>query len=223
MMKHLFFTCLCCLAAQFCFSQISVGGNIGLAFANQNYQNFPIEYGTAILPKLDLMVEAKFRRRFSAIFEVGCNLKGNTARNIEITDATGGTLAQKVKRREAFHYLEAAMLLKFKFLNKKWEVFSLAGPSIGYLADAKSKFIPGIPIEGGSKITDVPVDLNNFTRQDIGLNIGAGIARAVSKKGKIQLVARYQHGLTNLVKSPTATTEVYNRTTFLTAGYVHEI
>lgn len=223
MMKHLFFTCLCCVWAQFSFSQISIGGNFGLAFANQDYQNVPFDFGTAILPKQDLMVEARFRPRFSAIFEVGYNLKGNTAHNIEITDATGGTLPQKVKRREAFHYLETAMLLKFKFLNKKWEAFGVTGPSIGYLATAKSKFIPGIPVEGGSKITDIPVDLARLNRTDIGLNIGAGIARAVSKKGKIQLVARYQHGLTNLIKLPTATTEVYNRTVFLTAGYVHEI
>jgi len=95
--------------------------------------------------------------------------------------AETGSFGPLVKTR--LNYLEVGLLAKVKITVAEVKPFALAGPRFGYLLSASGE-------NGG-----VSLDRSSFSSADFGIDIGGGVAFAMSDRSEVLLTARYSFGL----------------------------
>lgn len=224
-MKYLFRSLLALaswLPAHLAFSQsqFAVGLAGGLNLATQDYELesglFDIDYDWAIQYRTGIHAEWRFARRFSLGLEGAYAQKGNQDNNIEYTDGSGNLLLG-AREQSVFRYFEQATLLKYRFSSQKIRPYAMLGTSVGYLTGGKTKLL-NIKVEGIDQTTfeqDLPLD--DYNRTDFALLGGGGVEITAGKRGFLFAEARYQHGLTDILKAePVA---LRNRNLSFTAGY----
>ncbi len=107
-----------------------------------------------------------------------------------------GTMAEEGDNKLEYkaNYLEVPVLLKYALGSGEAKPFILAGPSIGYLLDAKLKATEGSE--------SMEMDIKDVTKSiDLSLNFGAGFLVPLGKNSCF-ITARYALGLTNANDDP---------------------
>lgn len=201
-------------------SQFAVGLSGGLNLATQDYELesglFDIDYDWAIQYRTGIHAEWRFARRFSLGLEGAYAQKGNQDNDIEYTDENGNLLLG-AKARSVFRYFEQTTLLKYRFSSQKIRPYAMLGTSIGYLTGGKTKLL-NFKVDGIDQTTleqDLPI--GQYNRTDFALLGGGGVEITAGKRGFLFAEARYQHGLTDILKAePVA---LRNRSLSFTAGY----
>ena len=93
-------------------------------------------------------------------------------------------------------YFEVPMMFKYSFGSDNVNPYIMAGPSIGFLLEAKTEVI----VSGVSEETDIKDETSNV---DFSLGFGAGVSLPMGNNS-IFVDARYALGLTNIVDDPDA-------------------
>ncbi|MCD4846801.1 MAG: PorT family protein [Candidatus Aegiribacteria sp.] len=93
-------------------------------------------------------------------------------------------------------YFEVPMMFKYSFSGDNINPYIMAGPSIGFLLEAKTEVI----VSGVSEETDIKDETSNI---DFSLGFGAGVSLPMGTNS-IFVDARYALGLTNIVDDPDA-------------------
>ena len=98
-------------------------------------------------------------------------------------------------------YIEAPLLLKYKYGEKEVKGYFVVGPKVGYAAAATVKEVASflIDVTVGKQELDLTKDLYN--RFEIGGVVGAGVEIPISQT-KLHLDVRYDHGFSKLLDDP---------------------
>jgi WD40 repeat protein len=178
------------------YSQIKIGGQIGVNFsdasytADNGYLTAPIK--SKILMMGGIVSEYKLTDMFSLAPELNFMQRGieydplvNVSTGAQIY-GTSGTLT--------LNYIEIPVLLKYKFDNGDFSHYLLGGPNIGFLstADVELRDI-------GSTTKNSVKD--NFESLNFSFDLGAGLEYAYDALTNFFVNLKYSFGLSNVLKS----------------------
>jgi len=176
----------------------NIGAKGGLNIANASLDNITLPSGFEKLSKSGFMaggvVEANLPGPLSIALEILYTQKGTKLEG-QIDPGTGSLV--KATQTESVTSLEFPLLAKAKFGAGKVKPMIMAGPSIGIVLSAEEK----LEADGlGSQTSDTKESTSSI---DFGIVAGAGVEIKVAPMVSLTGEARYQLGLSNLVKNPT--------------------
>ncbi len=118
-----------------------------------------------------------------------------------------------------FDYLEAPLLMKYKFGEGRTQAYLAAGPSFGYALDGQliTRANALLDIEVGN--SDIDLDAINYERFEVAGTVAGGLSFATSF-GQLFLDARYHHGFTQLYDIPVMDERARNRNFGVSAGFM---
>lgn len=211
-MKKLIFTLTCAFALLFTSNlsaQMSVGGRVGVNFANINNDQDGISFDTDAITGLQIagILDIGLSNNFSIQPELNFIQKGF---KIEL-DFGGYSASTKFN----LNYLEAPIHAKYKFGTETLKFFALAGPSIGFAMSGKTENCES----GICQTEDFEFnDDDGFQRIEIGLSMGAGVGFNAGP-GQLFLDLRYLLGLSNL-NEDSDDGKIHNRGFAIGLGYM---
>ncbi|MEL6988792.1 MAG: porin family protein [Bacteroidota bacterium] len=119
--------------------------------------------------------------------------------------------------RTKFNYLEIPLLMKLNFETANGLVpYLMAGPSLNYATSANLRVRANVIAQITALNQDIP--LGGVNRFNLAGVIGGGVAIPMDN-GKLILDARYQHDLSNTVKTPIIDIAARNRGFAFNIGY----
>lgn len=192
------------------YSQISIGPEVGLNFAAQNFTTDGRSIGeskgitaASIGVVADIVVSGKLHIQ-PGIFYSGKGKRGVAFDSIGIEGVF----------KDHIHYIEVPVNAVFQMdMGRLGGAFVAAGPYLGYAAGGKRK----TDIEGHKQTTeDITGGDNFYERPDYGLNFSVGF----KAKPGIFLRLQYQLGLANVINHDIDIFAGRNRVLSLSMGYL---
>ena len=116
-------------------------------------------------------------------------------------------------RQAMIEYIEVPVLAKFNVNVNSFSVAAYIGPNISYgLKVRASSLQPEFTTE------KIPFEELNLSRFDMGLNLGVGLDKTISKNRKIFLVYLFYLGLKDIDQNQFS--EMYNQGAFVNLGFL---
>ena len=195
----IFLAVVCIANVSYAVLPFDIGAKGGVNIANASLDNITLPPGIEKGSKSGFIaggvLEANLPGPLSIALEILYTQKGTKLEG-QIDPGTGTPV--KATQTESVSTLEFPLLAKAKFGAGMVKPIILAGPSVGIVLTAEEK----LEAEGlGSQTTDTK---DNTSSIDFGIVAGAGVEIKVAPMVSLTGEARYQLGLSNLVKNPAA-------------------
>ena len=117
-------------------------------------------------------------------------------------------------RQVVLSYLELPLMVRFKLDLDAVELFALLGIKAGYSVDMRANYVE----EGSLSSEKLSFNTNKIDRFDVGLSLGVGLEKVISKYRKIFIDYRYYLGLYNIDEVPNA--EIFNQGSVVNLGFL---
>ncbi|MCB0586545.1 MAG: PorT family protein [Phaeodactylibacter sp.] len=118
-----------------------------------------------------------------------------------------------------FDYLEAPLLMKYKFGDGRVNAYVAAGPTFGYALDGQLITRANALLD--IKLLDTDIDLNaiNYERFEVGAALGGGVS-FYTPFGQLFVDARYNHGFTQVYDIPVVDEKAKNKSFGINVGFM---
>ena len=115
-------------------------------------------------------------------------------------------------------YVEAPLLLKYKFEGPKVDAYVQAGPAVGYAMSGDVKMRVNSIID--LNVAQFPLNLqgNLYNPWEVSAVAGAG-AEFKTNSGKFFVDAKYSHGITQMLDDPVVDVRLRNKGLGMSVGY----
>ena len=128
-------------------------------------------------------------------------------------------LLQTIESNLRYNYLQVPLLAKLKFGAESVGGYFLAGPHLGFgLGDFQAE----TSLQGDKHKESFSWEFAGQKKSDFGLTFGLGLSFPAGP-GKLELDARYQVGLSNIIEEPIDGEQNYNRNFQLGLGYLFRL
>jgi hypothetical protein len=172
-------------------AQLSIGAKAGLNLANfgADAEDTKVKPSFHVGGYLNLPVSESFSIQPELLFNV---MGAKVSEEETYSDPDFGNITEKMQYNTSLAYISIPVLAKYSL-----GTFNIhAGPQIGFLASAKTKYEYTVEYDGGSDSDSGDEDIKDEVNGlDLGLTVGAGV-----DIGKLNLSARYYAGLGNIMK-----------------------
>ncbi len=121
-----------------------------------------------------------------------------------------------------FDYLEAPLLMKYKFGDGRVNAYLAAGPTFGYAIDGQLITRANALVDIKLLDTDIDLDAINYERFEVGAALGGGVS-FYTPFGQLFVDARYNHGFTQVYDIPVLDERARNRSFGVNVGFLAPI
>ena len=118
-----------------------------------------------------------------------------------------------------FDYLEAPLLMKYKFGDGRVNAYVAAGPTFGYALDGQLITRANALLDIKLLDTDIDLDAINYERFEVGAALGGGVS-FYTPFGQLFIDARYNHGFTQVYDIPVVDEKVKNKSFGINVGFM---
>ena len=204
------------------YTQVYVGARGGASLTKtmgSGYvQNYTGELSHIITANGGIFLKVPIAGGLSFRPEVGFTQTGAGFTASDAFDLIGVNLPLSGTIHQKLSYVQAPVLLEYEFGGAERAVapYIVAGPTVGYLIDAKTVSRASFLLFR-TKPIKVPIATNVFNRFEVGAAIGAGLNFSVGNS-KLFVEGRYNRGFTRVYDTPVIQVPVYNQAFSLMAG-----
>lgn len=212
------FTAIFVFAAAAAFAQVSIGPRAGINLATWDVSDDVAEQIGSVGNRLSLLFGAVAEIRINDHFAVQPELdfiqKGFSSES-NYTDPVLGNVSGS--EDVVTNNLEIPVLVKAGGAIGPVRIDGLAGPSFAYSLNGKLKTKISIGGQSDSSSEDINFEDDQFSRTDLGIQLGLAVGLNLGESAKLFLDGRYLLGFTNLNTSG-EDGEVKNRGIAISAG-----
>jgi hypothetical protein len=203
-------------------AQVSIGIKAGANFADTRVEGIIVAltpqqttftgYTLGIIGELTLKSGLSFRPELNFI------QKGFTVSQSFDVEVLGIEMPLGAKARTRINYIELPLLLKYVIGSDLAKAYFIAGPTLGYAANAELRPVASLLID--FNLPRVNINLNNdfYQRWEISGTLGIG-GEIKAGNGKIFADGRYNLGFTNMLDNPIVDLRIKNQGVNVSAGY----
>lgn len=203
-------------------AQVSLGIKTGANFADTRVEGIigalTPEQTTFTGYTLGIIGELPIKSGLSFRPELNYIQKGFTVSQSFDVEVLGIEMPLGAKARTRINYIELPLLLKYAIGSDLAKAYFIAGPTLGYAANAELR--PGASLLIDFNLPRVNINLNNdiYQRWEVSGTLGVG-GEIKAGNGKIFADGRYNLGFTNMLDNPIVDLRIKNQGFNVSAGY----
>lgn len=221
-LKNLIFTVLVLLTVSSINAQVAVGVKAGAHFSDNSISGFVpgLTPDPEVLPgyTFGVMAEIPIEGNFSFRPEINYVQKGFRVSESISPELLGIPIPIGGRVDTRINFLEMPLLLQYRYGNEKAGIYALAGPGIGYAANAHLQPFATVIVTVRLPKVDINLNDDNYNRFEFSGHAGLG-GDISAGKGKVFADVRYSYGFTNTLNDPIIDTQLRNRGFTISAGY----
>lgn len=204
-------------------AQVSLGLRGGYQMSNINVTDgldaLAPDFKTIDAFSIGVVMEVPLGYGFHFQPELAYSRKGFSLQESTALDLFNIPVPVGVEAISRFDYLEAPLLMKYKFGDGRVNAYLAAGPTFGYALDGQLITRANALID--IKLLDTDIDLNaiNYERFEVGAALGGGVS-FYTPFGQLFVDARYNHGFTQVYDIPVVDEKARNQNFGINVGFL---
>ncbi|MCB9265456.1 MAG: PorT family protein [Lewinellaceae bacterium] len=204
-------------------AQVSLGLRGGYQMANINATKgldaLAPDFKTIDAFSIGAVMEVPLGYGFNFQPELAYSRKGFSIQESTALDLFNIPVPVGVEALSRFDYLEAPLLMKYKFGDGRVNAYIAAGPTFGYALDGQLITRANALVD--IKLIDTDIDLNaiNYERFEVAGTVAGGLS-FYTPFGQLFLDARYNHGFTQVYDIPVVDEKARNKSFGINVGFM---